>query len=138
MFQCFYIKSLTVFRNIFLERYMRMCVSLGKKMKPESKILLLFLMTLELFRFLPSENPLRGVSLFSIQTKLLFKPNTHSRCWFKSTCTEDEARLDIGASRLWPSQISRTQFDVKTFILLARYCPIEVKKAYKNHETLKN
>ena len=33
----------------------------------------------------------------------------------KSTCTEDEARLDIRANGLWESRLSRTFFDVKIF-----------------------
>ena len=39
---------------------------------------------------------------------------------YKSTCTEDEARLDIRANGLWDSQFSRTYFDVKMFNPLAK------------------
>ena len=56
---------------------------------------------------------------------------------YKSTCTEDEARLYIRANGLWDSRFSRTFFDVKIFNPLAKYCPKEVKEAYKYHETLK-
>ena len=34
---------------------------------------------------------------------------------YKSTCTEDEARLDIRAIGLWDSRFSRTYFDIKFF-----------------------
>ena len=56
---------------------------------------------------------------------------------YKSTCTEDEARLDIRANGLWDSLFSRTFFDVKIFNPLAKSCPKEVKEALKYHETLK-
>ena len=39
---------------------------------------------------------------------------------YKSTCTEDEARLDIRANGLWDSQFSRRYFDVKMFNPLAK------------------
>ena len=58
---------------------------------------------------------------------------------YKSTCTEDEARLDIRANGLCDSRFSRTYFYIKIFNPLAKSCPKEVKKeAYKYHETLKN
>ena len=55
----------------------------------------------------------------------------------KSTCTEDEARLDIRANGLWDSRLSRMYFDVKFLNSPAKSSPTEVKEAYKNHETLK-
>ena len=55
----------------------------------------------------------------------------------KSTTTEDEARLDIKANRLWDSRFNRTFFDVKIFNPLAKSCPKQIKEAYKYHEALK-
>ena len=64
--------------------------------------------------------------------KLELEPLEH-----KSTCTEDEARLDIRPNGLWDSRLSRTCFDVKIFNPLAKYSPKEVKEATNYHETLK-
>ena len=56
---------------------------------------------------------------------------------YESTCTENEARLDISANGLWDSRFSKTYFDVKIFNPLAKSFPKEAKEAYKYHETSK-
>ena len=55
----------------------------------------------------------------------------------RTTCTEDEARLDIKASGLWDSRFCRTFFDVKIFNPHAASCPRNIKDAYKQHESQK-
>ena len=48
-----------------------------------------------------------------------------------STTTEDEARLDIKANRLWDLRLSRSFFDVKIFKLHAKQSRKLHKDAYK-------
>ena len=55
----------------------------------------------------------------------------------KTTTTEEEARLDIEANRLWDFRFCRTFFHVKIFNPLARVCPKNFNKAYKFHESRK-
>ena len=55
-----------------------------------------------------------------------------------STTTEDDARLDIKANRLWSSRFSRVFFVVKIFNPQAKTSRKLNKDAYKYHETLKN
>ena len=53
---------------------------------------------------------------------------------YRTTCTEDEARLDIKASGLWDSRFCCTFFDVKIFNPHVASCPRNIKNAYKQHE----
>ena len=55
-----------------------------------------------------------------------------------STTTEDDARLDVKANRLWGSRFSRVFFVVKFFNPQAKTSRKLNKDAYKYHETLKN
>jgi len=55
----------------------------------------------------------------------------------KTTCTDEEARLDIKANGLWGQKFERTYFDVKIFNPLAKSCPKTVREAYKYHEEIK-
>ena len=55
----------------------------------------------------------------------------------RTTCTEDEARLDIKASGIWDSRFCRTFFDVKIFNPHAASCPRNIKDAYKNTKVRK-
>ena len=55
-----------------------------------------------------------------------------------STTTEDEARLDVKANKLWVSGFSHAFFDVKIFNPHAKTSRKLHKGAYKYHETLKN
>ena len=55
----------------------------------------------------------------------------------RTTCTEDEARLDIKANGLWDSRFCRTFFDVKIFNFHAAPCPRNIKDPYKQHESQK-
>ena len=62
-----------------------------------------------------------------------------SRCKGKlllSTTTDDDARLDIKATRLWESRFNKTYFDVKIFNPLAKSCPESSSEAYKYHESI--
>ena len=54
-----------------------------------------------------------------------------------TTCTDDEARLDIKANGFWGQRFERTFFDVKIFNPLAKSCPKNITKAYKYHEEIK-
>ena len=53
-----------------------------------------------------------------------------------SSTTEDEARLDIRANRLWGSRFSRAFFVVKNINPHAKTSQKLHKDAYKYHETL--
>ena len=55
---------------------------------------------------------------------------------YRTTTTEDEARLDNKASGLWGSRFSRTFFDVKIFNPHAKSCPKTIKDAYSDHESI--
>ena len=55
-----------------------------------------------------------------------------------STCTEDEARLDISAKGIWGSRFERFFYDVKIFKTIAPTNRIkDTKDAYFLHENLK-
>ena len=56
---------------------------------------------------------------------------------YKTTTTDDEARLDIKANGLWESRFCRTFFDVKIFNPLAKSCPKNINEAYTYHENQK-
>ena len=74
---------------------------------------------------------------FDVQVEMKFQRLEGEYFEHKSTCTEDEARLDIRPNGLWSCQFSRTYFDFKIFNPLANSCPKEMKEACKCHENLK-
>ena len=56
----------------------------------------------------------------------------------KSTCTEDESRLDTSTKGMWGSRFERSFYDVKIFETFAPTNRIKTSKdAYLLHESLK-
>ena len=53
---------------------------------------------------------------------------------YRTTTTEDEARLDIKANELLETRFSKPYFDVKIFNPLAKSCPRSIPDAYTFHE----
>lgn len=55
----------------------------------------------------------------------------------RTTCTDEEARLDIKATGLWGNNFERHFFDVKIFNPMARTCPKNPNEAFRHHEQMK-
>ena len=70
---------------------------------------------------------------FDVEIEPKLQPLEGESFDYKTTTTDDEARLDIKANGLWESRFRRTFFDVKIFNPLAKSCPKNINEAYTYH-----
>ena len=89
------------------------------------------------YEFRNSFATLLSDSCHDVEIETLLQPLQGETFALKSTTTNDEARLDIKAYRLWESIFSKTYFDVKIFKSLAKICPESSNEDYKYHEYIK-